>query len=154
MTRRTARMAAVAVIGVLMGMAGCQSAEEAPADGAPVGSTMVAVQPEAPHPPGAWMTLDDGPELWADSVAIVRNADGSLRARLLRWGVGHWQVTVQEVRCDTREVRWISDEHWNGDQPIETDATADILDDWQATTPGGPRGRVVDAICRAAGVTI
>lgn len=136
-----------------MGMAGCQSAEEAPADGTPMETTMVAVQPEAPHPPGAWMMLDDGPQLWADSAGIVRNDDGSLRARLLRWGVGHWQVTVQEVRCDTREVRWVSDEHWDGDQPGETDAAAEILDDWQTTTPGGPRGRVVDALCRAAGVT-
>lgn len=153
MSRRTGRMAGAGLAAVLVGMMGCGSAGETPAAGTDDAATVTAVQPEAPHPPGAWLTLTDGPALWADSAGIVRNADGSLRARLLRWSTGHWQVTVQDIRCDTREVRWIADEQWDGDQPVETETTADILDDWQATTPGGPRGRVVDAICRVAGIT-
>lgn len=151
MSRRTGRQAGATALAVLMGMTACQEAGEPPADGAPAAPTMVVAPPEAPHPPGAWMMLDDGPQLWADSAGLVRNADGSVRARLLRWGVGHWQVTVQEVRCASLEVRWIAEEHWNGDQQGETDTVAESLDDWQATTPGGPRGRVVEAICRAVG---
>lgn len=148
MSRRTGRNAVAGLAGVLV-MA-CSAGEAVPAgEGAPAA---VAAAPEAPHPPGGWMVLQESPPLWADSAGIVTNADGSLRARLLRWGTGHWQVTVQDMRCDTREVRWVADEAWDGDQQREAEPTADILDDWQATTPGGPRGRIVEALCRAAGV--
>lgn len=148
MSGRTGRWAGVVLGGLVV--AGCSSGDSAPAVGE-AAPAMVAAAPEAPHPPGAWMMLDDGPRLWADSVAITPNADGSLRARLLRWGTGHWQVTVQDVRCASREVRWVADEIWDGDQQRETDPTADLLDEWQATTPGGPRGRIVEALCRLAG---